>query len=184
MKQQKLSDDVGKSGEGAENEQEEAPSDHPPVKVENHESDPPPVETENRETDTQHIKSENQENPETQNAPDTPQPQTNTSENAGSRNPGVSTEAAVTAHQDKAPVVPSVPAVSHVPSPSVTVNVPPGLPPGMSSSNPDAIIEEKGTVSALYVGRVIGKGGGTFPPRNGQYASSALCSRIAFYVAL
>lgn len=37
-----------------------------------------------------------------------------------------------------------------------------GLPHGYASSNPDAIVEEQGTVSALYVGRVIGKGGGTF----------------------
>ena len=42
-------------------------------------------------------------------------------------------------------------------------NVPAGLPPasGMTTpSDPNAIIEEKGTVSALFVGRVIGKGGG------------------------
>jgi hypothetical protein len=40
------------------------------------------------------------------------------------------------------------------------VSVPPGLPPGIGASRGmDSTIEEKGTVSALYVGRVIGKGG-------------------------
>ena len=53
---------------------------------------------------------------------------------------------------------PSAPTTSIVPS--TATELPLGLPPDFSASNPDAPVEERGTVSALYVGRVIGKGGG------------------------
>jgi predicted RNA-binding protein YlqC (UPF0109 family) len=60
-----------------------------------------------------------------------------------------------------APAPATAPTVSSVPPPAVAAvsAMPPGLPPDFSASNPDAPVEEKGTVSALYVGRVIGKGG-------------------------
>lgn len=60
-----------------------------------------------------------------------------------------------------APVPTQAPALSNA-APAATTQIP-GLPPGFSTAqdpNPDAIVEERGSVSALYVGRVIGKGGG------------------------
>lgn len=45
-------------------------------------------------------------------------------------------------------------------APTYSSGLPPGLPPGMGGQGGmDSTIEEKSTVSALYVGRVIGKGG-------------------------
>eukprot|EP00531_Pseudo-nitzschia_arenysensis_P001275 CAMPEP_0116131066 /NCGR_PEP_ID=MMETSP0329-20121206/8810_1 /TAXON_ID=697910 /ORGANISM="Pseudo-nitzschia arenysensis, Strain B593" /LENGTH=552 /DNA_ID=CAMNT_0003625477 /DNA_START=51 /DNA_END=1709 /DNA_ORIENTATION=- len=51
------------------------------------------------------------------------------------------------------------------PTPELPVGLPPGLPGGgtpapvVATPDPEAILEEKGEVSAVYVGRVIGKGG-------------------------
>lgn len=72
-----------------------------------------------------------------------------------------------TTHDDESAKVETAaePTNAPVPAPAaVTVaqptTLPPGLPPAMGATNiADATIEEKGTVSALYVGRVIGKGG-------------------------
>ncbi len=52
-----------------------------------------------------------------------------------------------------------------VPAPELSGGLPPGLPSGgqpapvAATPDPEAVLEEKGEVSAVYVGRVIGKGG-------------------------
>jgi len=81
---------------------------------------------------------------------------------------GVKEETSEAAPKESANVTPGIgtDGATEAPVPALPSGLPPGLPtsggqPALvaAAPNPEAVLEEKGEVSAVYVGRVIGKGG-------------------------